>query len=106
VLGKGDADIRGALGSLIYSNNEIPFVFRLPKDKETFIKRKLPGNYEKLLAIYGREGVVKELESYKVKRVCVLKGIDKDGNCYLIPVEKANDPNAECITVLFTLTLP
>ena len=106
MLGKGDADIRGALGSLIYSNNEIPFVFKLPKDEGTFINKKLPDDYKDLLAICEKEGLVRELKLYKIKKVCVLKRIDKNGNCYLISVKEANDPSAECIIVLFALTLP
>lgn len=103
---KGDKGIRGTLESLIYSNNEIPFAFRLPKDKETFKYRKLPGNYKDLSETYGPEGIVLELKSYKAKKVCILKGIDKNSKCYLIPVEKADDINFECITVTLTLTFP
>lgn len=100
MVDKPPSEISGALGNLIYSAAGIPFVFRLPKDKETFDYNKLPGDFEELRSRYGNEGTVTEMESYKVKKVCVLKGIDQSGKCYLVPVKESHDSSAGCIVVL------
>lgn len=99
LLDKEPTGVRDALGTLIYPTCDVPFVFRLPADEETFINKKLPGDYQELVAKFGNNELVTELDSYKVKKVCVLKGIDQSGKCYLVPVDKANSPSDECIIV-------
>lgn len=69
-------------------------MFRLPEDKDIFTAYKYPGNYEELEQIYGRGGVVKELNGYEGKRVCILQAIDESQICYLSPVDEKEDSKA------------
>ena len=63
-------------------------MFRMPKDAEAFAKNRLPGNYEKLKKKYKEGAVVKEMDSIDAKRLCVLKGMDSEGICYLGPISE------------------
>ncbi len=78
--------------------NRVPFMFRMPKNKETFAFLQLPGNYAKLSKKYKGGEIVKEMDSFEAKQVCVLKGMDKEDNCYLTLAEH-EEGQAAVITV-------
>ena len=69
--------------NLLRIQHKVPFMFRMPGDKESFAECHLPGNYAKLSKIYKPGDIVKDLEGLDAKQICILRGLDKNENCYL-----------------------
>ena len=79
------------------AQSKVPFMFRMPKDKETFENLRLPGDYGKLKKKGYKVGdVVKELDSVEAKQVCILRGIDTKNNCYMTRI---NESDSEGIVI-------
>ena len=83
------------------NNNKIPMIFKFPIDEQTFIDKNLPGNYKELSKKYKPNDVVKEIESCYKNVLGVLKGIDTEENCYIVPVDQINNTLPEVIKVYF-----
>lgn len=65
-------------------------MFKMPINEEDFIARGLPGNYEELRNKYASGDLISEMDTCVKKRLCILKAIDNNGDCYLVPVENKN----------------
>ena len=83
---------------------KVPFMYRLPEFKETFVASKFPGNFDELVKKYRTMGIVKELSQVFAKRICILHAIDESKNCYL-SLLGSDDPNAPP-PVIFQVTQP
>lgn len=97
---ESEKEERYELENLIQPQSKIPYAFRMPKDKVTFVEKNFPGDYDELLEKYPVGAVVSELDSYKKKLVYVLKGINNNDTCYLIPVDQANSEHQDIVRVL------
>lgn len=89
------------LQSLVQPSTKIPFMFRMPPDEDIFKLRQLPGIYSELAKKYAPGDLVSEMDSNIVKRICVIKAIDQDEDCYLIPVEQVDNEKPQLIKVFF-----
>ncbi len=79
------------MGDLRKVQARVPFMFRMPKDKESFEARGLPGNYEKLAKKYRCGDVVRELDRVETRQLCILRGIDSKNNCYLTQISGSDE---------------
>jgi len=92
--------INEPLQKLMQPHQEIPFVFKMPEDEETFVNKGFPGNYNELKQKYNPGELVTEANTYKAKRICLLKAVDDNDNCYLV---RLGEEEAEVIKVIYTL---
>jgi hypothetical protein len=85
------------LQKLIQPHQEVPFVFKMPEDEETFVSKGFPDDYNELKTKYNPGDLVTEANTYKAKRICQLKAVDDSDNCYLV---KLNEEDSEIIKVI------
>lgn len=94
--------VNEALQQLIQPQPQIPFMFKLPEDEETFVEKGFPGDYGELSKSFKPGETVTEMKTYRAKRVCQLKAMDDNDTCYLAKLDEADQIPSDVIKVLHT----